>query len=141
MRSCNSIIGFVRPSVPPSVLPLVRWSVGPSFMVIELDSVKTRISAPAHPSATGFGCVSGLVEFWAVWLYCSCPTVHNCPAVYPALFCQKSLNFNIIFINLTRNNWSVICMTKFSHFYDHLSRIQHRHTFMNYNCPQWSDRN
>ena len=30
-------------------------------MVIELESVKTRISAPAHPSATGIGRVSGLV--------------------------------------------------------------------------------
>ena len=30
-------------------------------MVIELDSVKTRISAPAPPSATGNGRVSGLV--------------------------------------------------------------------------------
>ena len=32
-------------------------------MVIELESVKTRISAPAHPSATGIGRVSGLVFF------------------------------------------------------------------------------
>ena len=31
-------------------------------MVIELEIVKTRISAPAHPSATGIGLVSGLVE-------------------------------------------------------------------------------
>ena len=45
----------------PSVGPLVRRSVGPSVMVIELESVKTRISAPAHPSATGIGRVSGLV--------------------------------------------------------------------------------
>ena len=29
--------------------------------MIELESVKTRISAPAHPSATGIGRVSGLV--------------------------------------------------------------------------------
>ena len=49
----NSIRGFVRPSV--------RLSVRPSVMVIELKSVKTRISAPAHPSATGIGRVSGLV--------------------------------------------------------------------------------
>ena len=41
----------------PSVGPLVR----PSVMVIELESVETRISAPAHPSATGIGRVSGLV--------------------------------------------------------------------------------
>ena len=46
----------VRPSVRPSVGPLVRRSV-----MIELESVKTRISAPAHPSATGIGRVSGLV--------------------------------------------------------------------------------
>ena len=39
--------------------PSVRQSIGPS-VVIELESVKTRISAPAHPSATG-GRVSGLV--------------------------------------------------------------------------------
>ena len=49
---------FVRPSVCPSVRPSVRWSI----MVIELESVKTRISAPAHPSATGIGRVSGLVD-------------------------------------------------------------------------------
>ena len=45
-----------------SVGPSVRRSVGPSVMVIELESVKTRISAPAHPSATGIGRVSGLVH-------------------------------------------------------------------------------
>ena len=45
------------PSVRRSVGPLVRRSVGQSVM-IELESVKTRISAPAHPSATD-GCVSG----------------------------------------------------------------------------------
>ena len=39
----------------------VRRSVGRSVMVIELESVKMRISAPAHPSATGIGHVSGLV--------------------------------------------------------------------------------
>ena len=39
--------------------PSVGWSVGRSVEVIEL---KTRISAPAHPSATG-GRVSGLVFF------------------------------------------------------------------------------
>ena len=31
-------------------------------MVIEFESVKTRISASAHPSATGIGRVSGLVS-------------------------------------------------------------------------------
>ena len=41
--------------------PSVGWLVG-RFMVIELESVKTRISAPAHPSATGIGRVSGLVS-------------------------------------------------------------------------------
>ena len=29
--------------------------------MIELESMKTRISAPAHPFATGIGCLSGLV--------------------------------------------------------------------------------
>ena len=38
---------------------LVGWSVGRS-VTLELKSGKTRISAPAHPSATG-GRVSGLV--------------------------------------------------------------------------------
>ena len=40
--------------------PSVRPSVRPSVM-IELESVKTRISAPAHPSATGIDRVSDLV--------------------------------------------------------------------------------
>ena len=44
------------PSVGPSVGRLVGRSV-----VIELESVKTPISAPAHPSATGIGRVSVLV--------------------------------------------------------------------------------
>ena len=48
-------------SVRPSVGRLVGRSVGRS-VVIELESVKTRISAPAHPSATGIGRVSGLVR-------------------------------------------------------------------------------
>ena len=43
------------PSVRPSVRPLVGWSV-----TLELKSRKTRISAPAHQSATD-GRVSGLV--------------------------------------------------------------------------------
>ena len=47
----------VCPLVCWSVGPLVRWSVGPlvrrSVGVHESKSVKTRISAPAHPSATG----------------------------------------------------------------------------------------
>ena len=41
----------------PSIHLLVHLSV----MVIESESVKTRISAPAHPSATSIGRVSGLV--------------------------------------------------------------------------------
>ena len=41
----------------PSVLPLVH----PSVHEHESKSGKTRISAPAHPSATGIGRVSGLV--------------------------------------------------------------------------------
>ena len=52
-------------SLCPSVGPLVRWSVGPSVHPSvrehESKSVKTRISAPAHPSATGMA-VSGLVS-------------------------------------------------------------------------------
>ena len=47
----------MRDIVRRSVGPSVRWSV----MVIESGSVKMRISAPAHPSATGIGHVSGLV--------------------------------------------------------------------------------
>ena len=47
MRTRNSIRGFVRPLVGRSV-------------TLELKSGKTRISAPAHLSATG-GRVSGLV--------------------------------------------------------------------------------
>ena len=43
----------------PSVGPSVRRLVGRS-VVIELESVKTRISAPAHLSATGIGRVFGL---------------------------------------------------------------------------------
>ena len=49
--------GFVRSSVRRLVGRLVGWSV-----VIEFESVKTRISAPAHPSATGIGRVSSLVD-------------------------------------------------------------------------------
>ena len=56
MRPRISINGSVRPSVRPSVGWLVGWSV-----TLESKSGKTRISAPAHPSATGIGRVSGLV--------------------------------------------------------------------------------
>ena len=51
----------VRPLVRWSVGPLVRWSVGPLVM-IEYESAKTLISAPAHLSATSIGRVSGLVS-------------------------------------------------------------------------------
>ena len=51
LRTRNAIKGFVHPSVGPSVHPSV---------IIKFESVKTCISAPAHPSATG-GRVSGLV--------------------------------------------------------------------------------
>ena len=44
-----------------SLYPSIRWSVGPLVREHELKSVKTRISAPAHPSATGNARVSGLV--------------------------------------------------------------------------------
>ena len=42
--------------------PSVRWSVRRSVGEHESKSRKMRISAPAHPSATGIGCVSGLVH-------------------------------------------------------------------------------
>ena len=41
----------------PSVCRSVRWSVGEH----ESKSGKNSVSAPAHPSATGIGRVSGLV--------------------------------------------------------------------------------
>ena len=47
---------------------LPTLSVGPSVrrsVVIELESVKIGISAPAHPSATSIGRVSGLVTFFS----------------------------------------------------------------------------
>ena len=53
MRPRISLRGLVRPSVGPSV--------GPSVRQHESKSGKARISAPAHPSATG-GHVSGLVQ-------------------------------------------------------------------------------
>ena len=52
-----SIRGFDHRSVGP----LVRWSLGLSVHQYESKSGKTRISAPAYPSATG-GRVSGLVS-------------------------------------------------------------------------------
>jgi len=39
----------------------LKKSLCPSVREHESESVKTRISAPAHPSATGIGRVSGLV--------------------------------------------------------------------------------
>ena len=45
----------------------VHLSVGPSAM-IELENLKTRISAPVHPSATGIGRISGLVHFFLLCL-------------------------------------------------------------------------
>ena len=48
--------------------PSVRRLVGRS-VVIELESVKTCISAPAHPSATGIGRVSGLVSIIHLFIY------------------------------------------------------------------------
>ena len=44
-----------------SLCPSVRLLVGWSVCEHKSKSVKTRISAPAHPSATGIGRVSGLV--------------------------------------------------------------------------------
>ena len=52
--------------------PSVRWSVRPLVMVIELESVKMRISAPAHPSATDIGRVSGLVFANVVFIVLNC---------------------------------------------------------------------
>ena len=40
---------------------MVCLSVGPSVEVIRLRSAKTRLSAPAYPSAAGISRVSGLV--------------------------------------------------------------------------------
>ena len=57
-RLCPSVRLSVGPSVGPSVRRSVRRSVGEH----ESKSGKTRISAPAHPSATGIGRVSGLVS-------------------------------------------------------------------------------
>ena len=37
-------------------------SVGPSIIVIKFKSGQTRVSAPAHPSATGNSYVSDLVQ-------------------------------------------------------------------------------
>ena len=67
--SCGhaNLWGFVRPSV--------GWLVGRS-VVIELESVKTRISTPAHPSATGM-------------------------AVYPALFVAL---FVLLFVTIKLGN-------------------------------------
>ena len=51
LKEALSIHPSIRPSVCPSVQlsihPSIRWHISPSVM-IELDSVKTRISAPAH---------------------------------------------------------------------------------------------
>ena len=44
--------------------PSIRWSVGEH----ESKSGETRISAPAHPSATGIGRVSGLVSITSTHL-------------------------------------------------------------------------
>ena len=53
--SCGHATLLVPLSVPPSLRPSIREH--------ESKSVKTRISAPANPSATGIGRVSGLVLF------------------------------------------------------------------------------
>ena len=47
----------------------VRWSVGRSVGEHESKSGKNSVSAPAHPSATGIGRVSGLVLLVLV-LFC-----------------------------------------------------------------------
>ena len=48
-----------------SVRPLVGRSVGRSVGEHESKSGKTSVSAPAHPSATGIGRVSGLDTYLA----------------------------------------------------------------------------
>ena len=53
LRTHNSKKAFVHWSI--------RLSVCPSIIEHESRSMKTRIFAPAHPSATGVGRVSGLV--------------------------------------------------------------------------------
>ena len=52
-----------RANFPVSVRPSVRPSVHPSVCQHESKSGETRISAPAHPSATD-GRVSGLVAMY-----------------------------------------------------------------------------
>ena len=52
--------------------PSVGRSVGRSVREHESKSVKTRISAPAHPSATGMGRVSGLVFANLVFVALNC---------------------------------------------------------------------
>ena len=54
----NSIFLVADTQLYKSLCPSVRSSVGEH----ESKSGKTRISAPAHPSATGIGRVSGLVN-------------------------------------------------------------------------------
>ena len=63
-----------------SVHMSVRRSVGRSVRDHESKSVKTCISAPAHPSAAGMAVYPALLH------YSPCTTVRDCLAVYPALF-------------------------------------------------------
>ena len=49
---------------PLSIRPSVHRYVGPSFHPsAPVESVKTHMSAPANPSTTGIGHMSGLVHF------------------------------------------------------------------------------
>ena len=56
--------------------PSVRWLVGRS-VTLELKSGKTRISGPAHPSATD-GRVSGLVLKLTLYLHLKTISIGNC---------------------------------------------------------------
>ena len=60
IRQC-CVVFFVFSVADTQLYKSLCLSVGPSVREHESKSVKTRISAPAHPSATGIGRVSGLV--------------------------------------------------------------------------------
>ena len=84
----------------PSVGRLVGWSV-----VIELKSGKTRISAPAHPSATD-GRVSGLVSpllecmlasVLPICLYACMPICLYAPPKLVARHIEKAIKIKVNF--------------------------------------------
>ena len=69
LRTRNSIRGFVRPSVRRSVVPLVREH--------ESKSVKTRISAPAHPQLVDVYPALFLSFFFPFWAGAPGPMTHD----------------------------------------------------------------